>query len=421
MQKSTVIKNKDFLYYNGSITNHQSSLVAPLDVFSNFFDQRTQSILSKADDYVMSVVRWTIPTNLIPLAIMQPLDFVPIPPFTTPNANPNLIKFAVGLTWFDGTNYIDFIEYLTYVPQNEFFPAPSLPQNLQNEFYWWIYSYQQILGMINVAYAAAFTRLKTMFPAAPPTLPPVVLYDSVTNLFTLYAQDSYQAPAINPAAPSSTDPNARFGSNTTITVWMNLNLADNIFFPGWDFDFAGVNNFSRPDPSTGFVMNKSHRIIIQNTTGLANTGFTSMVTEFPVISNILAFSNIILTSDTLPVNYESINPAQNQAVISSNSNVLQIISDYTYDVYSSTNAISGRLGIVYTPSVYRFTNLTSAEPLTRVSVQAQFLDTIGQAHPIFLRTDSTFNFKLMFVKKSKINELISKGLDPHNPQIWEGY
>ena len=111
MQKSTVIKNKDFLYYNGSITNHQSSLVAPLDVFSNFFDQRTQSILSKADDYVMSVVRWTIPTNLIPLAIMQPLDFVPIPPFTTPNANPNLIKFAVGLTWFDGTNYIDFIEY----------------------------------------------------------------------------------------------------------------------------------------------------------------------------------------------------------------------------------------------------------------------------------------------------------------------
>ncbi len=420
MKSQVTWKNDDFIYYNGSVTNDQNQNANQNFILAKFFDQRTQQILDKADDYLMSVVRWSIPTSTIPLAILEPLSFLPVPPFTSVNTDPNLLAYAVGLSWFDGTNYVDFCSFLKYIPQNANIngrATTTMPQTLQNESYWYIYSYQHFLDMVNAAFLDCFTRLKLHFGAAPGTLPPKILYDPVTNLYTLYVEDAYQAQSLNGGPPgnpmpderTNPNPNIRFGSRSAITVWLGLNLWDSNFIPGWNIDFAGINNLSSPDPDTGEVFSKAIRVIVENNTGLPNTGFTSLKTEFPVISNTLAFANLILTSDTLPVNYESINPTQ--AFQSSATNrSLQIVSDFTYDIYSSTQAISGRLGIIYTPSVYRFTNLVSADPLIRVSLQAQFVDNLNVVHPIYLRSNSSFNFKLMFVKKNKIKDLIAQGM-----------
>ncbi len=402
-------KNDDIIYYNGSLTNSQGQFISQSAVPCVFYDQRTQQILEKSDEYLMSVVRWSLPTSTIPLLILTPLDFIPIPPYAIPNFNRDLIGYSVILSWWTGTDYVDFTTYIEYTPQNAIPPTTILlPQTQQNEMYWYIYTYQHLLNMINSALLDCFTRLKAHYGAAPGTTAPKMIYDPVTNLYTLLADDAFQAPALNPVDPTNSDPNIRFGSQTAITVWLNLYLWDTNFIPAWNFDYAGLNNFSKPDPDTFYVSNKAVRIVIENNTGLANTGTTRLVSELPVISNTSAFQNITLTSSTLPVNYESINPALQNT--SATNNTLQIISDYTYDVFSSTDTISARLGIVYTPSVYRFTVLNSKEPLTRIQITAQFLDNVNVPHTIGLRSNSTFSFKLMFVKKSKLQRLISEGM-----------
>lgn len=414
-QKGIVGKydNDDIIYYNGSIVNSQLQSQTQSFVLANFVDSRTQPILDKADDYYMSVVRWSIPMSTVPLMIMQPLNYLPIPPFPSmiPNTDPNLIGFAVGLNYFNGSEYVDFNSYIQYEHQNNF-DIPMLPITMQNESYYYIYSYQHLINMINEAYATCLANLISVYPAETGQLPPFFTYDPITNLYTLHCTDNYQAPAINPADPNNPNPNIRFGSRTAITIWMGLNMWDSVFIPGFNICFAGLKNFTIADPVTGFAYNKSIRLVVQNNTDLPNTGVTLIKSEFPVISNSVSFQNIVLTSQTLPIRNESINPTvfSNSQATSSSNNVIQIVSDYTYDTFASTQSITARLGIVYTPSVYRFTNLLSSSPLSTITIQAQYLDNVNILHPISLRSNSTFNFKLMFVKKSKMKDLANQGM-----------
>jgi hypothetical protein len=406
----------DVIYYNGSVVNNQLQSSMQSLVLASFQDLRSQKIIDKAEDYYMSVVRWSLPLSTVPLMIMQPLNFVPVPPFPSnlPNFDPNLIGFAVGLTIFDSSNnkYVDFNSYVEYVPQNNV-PVPSLPQTVSNESYWYIYSYQQLIDMINSAYAACLVNLIAKYPDASGYAPPHFSYDATTNLYTLHAEDQYQAPPVSPFGNDSVNPNPniRFGSRTTITIWMGLNLWDSVFIPAFLIDFAGPTNLTAADPVTGWAYNKAVRFIIENTGSNSSGGITSMVSEFPVISNSVCFQNIVLTSNTLPIRSESINPNNfNGGPSTSSNNIINIVSDFTYDNYSAAESVTARLGIVYVPSVYRFINLTSSGVLRNVDIQAQFQDNVGLLHPIYLRSNSTFNFKLMFIKKKSIGNLINSGM-----------
>ncbi len=415
---ATQKENNSFVYYNGSFTSDQYNNPFPVATIAKFEDQRKVAILERPDDYVMSVIRWSLPTSGVPLTILRPISYVPIPPYTTPNTNINLLNFAVGLSWFDTGVYHDFNTYLVYVPQNND-PIPTLPQTSNNEGYWYIYSIQIFLNMINTAYADCFARLKAHYPGAPGTVAPRIVYDPVSQLYHFYVEDAYQAPAINPAAPTNPDPNIRFGSQTAITIWQSFNLAL-LFTPGFNEDFTSLNNTSQPDPDTGYTYIKTSRIIVENNTGLPNTGFTNVFTEFSVVSNLVSLQTIVLTSDSLPINYESINPANLSSISSASNNTLQIISDFTYDIFDPNTSFSGRLGVVYIPSVYRFTNLNSAQPLTRVNVTAQFIDSANVLHDIILRENSQFSFKIMFIKKEKLDSMIRGGekIDGRSLAYW---
>lgn len=403
--------NDDIIYYNASITNNQNQNVTVQPVYAQYEENRTQPLLIKPDDYLFSVVRWTVPMGAVPLLIMEPLNFIPIAPFTTPNTNPDLINLSLCLTYWDGTNYIDFVSFINYQSQNNFYPPPSLPITLYNEYYFYVFSYQQLINMINDAFTRSFNNLKATYPAAPATIAPQFIYNSVTNLYTLYVQNSYQAPNINPADPTNPNLNVRYGSETAITIWLDQILYEKNFDTGFNVCYAGLNNLSKPDPVSGYQFNKNYRIIVENTGFNTNMGFTSMVSEFPVISNSSAFQNIVLQSNTLPLKFESINPIQvNTNTTPSSNNISKIVSDYTYDIFDSTNAISGRLGIVYTPSVYRFSNFISQVPLTHIDLYANWVDNIGQFHSINLPSHSTFSFKFMFVKKTYMNNLIASGM-----------
>jgi len=417
MRTSIVKKNDDIIYYNGSVTNNQTSILNLQTVVAKFSDQRSQAILDKASDYYASVIRWSLPTTTIPIAIIRPINFLPsFPPASLPNTDPNFSNLSIILSWWNGTNYVDFVSYLKWIPQNGVFPAPTngdpvTPYPLipgSNEFYWYMFSYTQLVVMINNAFTDAFTRLKSMFGAAPGTVAPQLQYDATTNLYNLVCQTAFIAPAINPADPSNPDPNARYGSRTAITIWMNLLLSESNFFPGWNVCFAGQDNISRQDPNTFFIANKLDRIIIQDLGNNVTGGLVTMTTEFPVLSNTVEYSNIILVSNTLPFKGESINPSLQN--VSATNTSLQIISDYTNDLFKLDNAFSLRIGVLYDPKVYRLIDLNGDNPLTTINVQALWVDNIGLQHNIFIKENSTFNFKMMFIKKTKLQDLINSGM-----------
>ena len=407
MQSSITHKNDDIIFFNGSITNNQNQNITLYPVYAAYDEQRSQDILKKPDDYMFSLVRWSIPTTSIPLLIAPILNFVPIPPYATPNFDVNLINFAVCLSWWNGTNFVDYVTFIEYQHQGSV-PPPTLPITTSNDEYYYIYSYQQLINLVNDALSHSFNMLKADF-TIPSTLAPMFLYDPVTNLYTLQAQNSYQAPNINVSDPTNPDPSIRFGSRNAITIWFGPSLFDNMFSSGFNVDFAGLNNRSQPDPHSGYIFNKTYRLIVQDNGNNVVGGITNMTSEFPVISNSVSFQNIVILSKGLPIVSEGITPAQNVTNTGVSNDIANIVSDYTYDFFSSGNAISGRQGIVYTPSVYRFSNLTSQTPLSRIDLYAQWQDGVGNYHNIDLRQNGTFSFKIMFVRKSFIGNLINSG------------
>ena len=63
----------DHVYVNLSITNNSSTTGATFNPQCKFTETRSSGIVSKADDYYLSCVRFSVPTGAIPMMI-APMD-----------------------------------------------------------------------------------------------------------------------------------------------------------------------------------------------------------------------------------------------------------------------------------------------------------------------------------------------------------
>ncbi len=383
----------DQVYYNVEITNN-TSLPKP----AVFTETLTQPIITKCEDYYLSIVRFSVPGNAIPIFVC---DIVPN------QSNPNLTPYSVTLS-YNGSDYTQNIIYFSL--QNVNAPLNAIPVQ-QNSQYYYVYQYNHMIQMINIALDSAFTALKTANPGAPPTQAPFFVFDENTQLISLVAQNLY----------SST-----IASAATISIYANTFLVDR-FLSGMLTRSFGYGNANGKDvlflfpPSTTIPTTSGNVTMLPNysdsyATTLANPQvtqpfeqryYTSTLNYPPLylfntqgyntLNNWFSLKKIVFISGTLPVNPEYVKTLNTN---SSAGNVAKssILTDFE-PILNSSGA-SRSLFQYFPQGPYRLISMLGTNDLTNMDISIYWQDIHDVIYPLYILPGQISTIKILFQKKS---------------------
>ncbi len=195
------IDEPNLVYYNADIINNSTddlpaSGLAPPDPVVRFNETRDAPIIKDASKYEMAIVRFTMNGVNRDLPLM-------LPNIQTGQPNPNLTNYSCAITfqqtWATPTGAQTFNikpnpTYLIYQSETQnpvLAPTPAPPtvqQDLTSRYYW-VYTYQHFMDLMNFTFQTAHQTAFTQFQAA---------YVGAGFPFASFAafQDATQTPAI---------------------------------------------------------------------------------------------------------------------------------------------------------------------------------------------------------------------------------
>lgn len=195
MNRSQLSKTPDHIYYNVIMGNSHFSAGSNTNNLATFSETRVEAIVDKPEDYYLSIIRFNVPGSSIPLFVC------PIQLGLT-QYDPDLTIFSVNLMYgsYSSQTYLTYQSnlYESNLPPgvgNPPYPKP-LPPSQNNGVqvdspYYYVYTYETMIDMINQAIVKAFSKLKAATSGSPPADPPYFVYNAETQLLQFICQDSY--------------------------------------------------------------------------------------------------------------------------------------------------------------------------------------------------------------------------------------
>lgn len=339
-------------------------------------------ILDKMSDYYLSIIRFDIPLSEIPITIAPPL----------PNQNPaaltypNLLFPVIGIT-YNGINYpIGPNNNLVFIPPNlTSFGPPTQNFPYQNITpYYWVYSYDWFLQIINNALLVAYNAspLPGLFPTY---APPYFTYDATTQLISLIVPDFFTrivAPAI--AIP---------------TISFNFNMLQ--YLDGFPMRGNGLGAANGFEETIDLVNGNVHDI---NGYALFGTAPTNPPTYIKVTQSYITtqywnpIKKLLLTSETIPVVKEYVQAQTPFGINTSLNPSLPIVTDFTPVIEKAGDQ---RTIAYYLPTAeYRKVNMISELPLQKVSLKVFWEDLYGNIYPLNIGSYQSASIKIVFLHKS---------------------
>lgn len=356
---------------------------------------KTLNIIDDPSKYYGSIIRFDIPLNTVPIWIC---DIIP-PPTTIP-VNPNLTPYKIGVKFLDGTGtYQYFTTNLIFEPEDLFDPVPiqNVPGKQIITPYYWCYSYQTMLNMINNGLNTVFTAFQTAFPLAPQFAVPFNTSSSypffeeikgTQNLFEII----FNRTLINSQPTFS-------GPGNEARIYCNQELLN--FIDGFPLKYNGNN---RPNGDDYEIDLSSARNFdaYNSPTPLLPTDplftFFSFGQEYSTITLWNAVRKIVITTSSIPIVSEYTPQQGNDVGLSSS---LPIFSDF---IPIFENAGETRTLVVYNPqSQYRLVDLSSTSPLQTIDVKIYWQDKHGNLYPLLISVEQQASIKIGFFKKSLYN------------------
>lgn len=331
----------DNVYVNVNMTHNPVQGVR--DTPAEYKVTKTIPILGKSSDYYLSVIKFDIPLNTLPLYIM-PI----VPPF------PNITPFVIGIT--DTSTNTNYSGTVTYISEDQSVPIPiqNLPTQIVTPYYF-CFSYETLIEIVNDALDAAFVL------SGLPGDAPYFEYDGRTGLISITV-------------------GAEFLPGGNGEIYMNSYLRE--YLGAFKATFLG---FSQPD-DRDFVLNFDK----------TNVPFTPPVTfyqEYSTVATWPGVRKILITSNSIPVVSEY-TPSTNGDV----SSTFRIITDFTpaIELPGQQRSIA-----YFTPNgQYRLVDLISNIQLNTIDLKILWEDTQNNIFPLTLAQGQQANIKLGFFKKS---------------------
>lgn len=397
--RESIKKDKlDNVYYNLTIR----ALEKP--VLAEFFETRQDIILDDPNDYYMTIARFTVPLNSLPIFIFKIEEGI------TQN-NVDRGTYAVSLV-HNASGDI-FTENLQYINEGVF-PVPVPPsQNNGKQLiteYYYVYSYQHMINMINTALATAFTALQTAHPTIYSSNPPFFYYDENSELISLVAQKTYDTDGffinVSPGPIQTLFPQEiKIYSNTSL-----LTLLDgfDVFFEGFNNSplIASFNIRSSPfNRNVYFPLNVSPTdLLINPINDLAPTAFISATQEYTTLVFWNSFRNLLFVTNTIPIKNEylpTINSINNPIGGEGINNFFPILTDFEPLLERAGNT-RGLLN--YTAEgQYRLTDMQSNLPLRKFDIKLFWVDQDNNLYPMTIFPFTQVKIKFLFVRKELYN------------------
>jgi len=246
--------NGDHIYYNINIKKGIEN--TGIQFAASFNETRVEPILKRPSDYVLSVVRFSIPSQSIPIFLW--VD--------------NLFKVTISYLTFDFTTTLQFI--------------PNSPGGSYDYYGRSIWNYQDFIDSINDGLLSSFNAFiaGTVPFALRPTTAPYMVYNAETQLCSLIAEEKYDVSYTNP-----------------VNIYFNRSLIN--YFPALQSFDAGF------DVKTAYikVKNNLNNVII-------NGGITyyEVKEEYSTLFLWNDMQKILLATDTIPVSNELIGAQLNK-------------------------------------------------------------------------------------------------------------
>jgi hypothetical protein len=398
---ATNVNNKStHVYLDVAITNDKLSSngdTRPIPV--DFNDTRTIPYLACGDEYFMSVVRFSIESNL-PVAIPE----IQLPQ-NAENFNQTVFSFTFNYTSYDAlgvpNNYAPIQKFMIFEPENIYLQAPTYAQNpndiLFND-YFYVNSVQTIVDMMNKTLKSCYDAMALIhngvYPLGTSSAPYLVL-DEDTNKLTFYgASDYFTNQNITTDITRANSHSVNVFMNASMYNWLNS-------FPTYNLGFSstlGQNyliNF-KPLPVNGNIVSQP----FLGANGHQYNYYT-LTQSYSSVPAWVPVSSIVLTSSLIPVEATNVGAPKvytnNPLVPLNNANLSNVISDFEVPLFTGLEL----RGInSYSPTAeYRLSDLRSNTELSRVQISFGWKDKLGNLHPMVLLSGQSANCKILFRKK----------------------
>jgi hypothetical protein len=350
---------EDRIYYNVSIRSDDTQGQTQ----AYYLENRTIPLIDEPEQYYITVARFSIPGNAIPIFIMEA---------QLGQANVNLTPYTVTIRYLN----VDYSVNVIYVPRNTFpTPAPPLVQQDVSTGYYYVYSYEHMLDMINQALATAFVTATLPAPYSQPYLQ----YNAETGLIDLI-----------------TGTNWRNGTGNLVpTIYINHKLHK--FLQGFDYSFFGYNQ------SNG----KDYRFEVKFRTynSYAQPGGTIPIPpllpefiyqrqEYNTSAYWNSLQDIVFTTN-MGIEPENI---QSNTTTTGAPNFRSILTDFE-PVLDKQGDYAGVYQ--YDAQLYRVINVNDTTPLRNIDFQIWWREKgTGQLRPLYITYGQEINVKFLFISKA---------------------
>jgi len=369
MSYSTVSQEADNVYLNVVINHDDSQGVQP--TLAAYRENKSSPIISKMEDYYMSIIRFVIPGDTIPLFIM-PI----VPGQTDPNLTPLVISIQFGTSVFP-VNLEYFNTNPAFLPPNQNNPNGQIITP-----YYFTYSFNKMILMINTALATAYANFVAAFPAAPQVVAnqtPFFFYDPATELISLIVHYTW----------------ATTGANQAL-ITINYELANYLFA----FPFTSKLLTPTLDTLAFYIDNNNgtNGYALYGTAPTNPPSFLQISQEYVATQYWISLRKLVILSSSLPTRKEVV-PVINEDGSQTGQYAGQsILTDFVPPVeyLSQVRTIS-----YYNPtSQYRLVDIPNSGPLSNIDISVYWQDKLGNLYPIYLSVYQQASFKIGFFRKT---------------------
>ena len=332
------MENKN-IYVDLLLTNAiQSEPNQRVDI--KFYLNQSQQILSDTTDYKLSVVRFALNTETLPIFIPQMSDM-----------QTNTTIYSVTMEY----NGVSYQQFMNFTPQN--------PNPMDEDEIYYVYSYQYVVYLMNTMINSCLIELNNLTTTGT-TTPPKIGFDINTQLCGL----SFNA--------------TNYGFNETNKI--------NIYFNNQMYALISSLPASHVNLSDGMDYQVNNKI-----SEVADTLFQ----EYKTIELWNPVSSVVFTTNMLPI-YSSVTaPLQvyENGQLTNNDtgyhfqNILTdfIGNDLVYTPY-----------IEYVPSIYRFIDLKPHSSIRNIDIQTFWMNkNTGKLKPLYLIAGGSCSVKLLFTSE----------------------
>jgi hypothetical protein len=454
----------DYVYYNCDIINNRTddinqSLLASPDPQIRFNETRDTALIKDASQYHFSIVRFTMNGANRDLPLF-------IPNIQTGQSDVNRTTYAVALSYqqswntnlgvvsFNLTPDPSFISYVSETQNPVLAPTPRAPiteQDLSSRYYW-VYTYQQWLNLVNAtlltAHQATFTAFQTAWATTPGLTTPfpyanfqafqaqvatprIEFEEESRPLFTIYADTDGFGERLEPFTPIPFNPagSGTAGAQTkpTLRLFFNTNMYG-LFanFPNIYYNRIDIPGFPNPVPEgyTNEIIfnNKFYQNVVDYRlapySGVPPLGYVPLALQkvywkitqdYKSVDSLWSpIGSIVFTSTLMPVKTEATGQPNilgvgnlGDSAPTTQSAFEPIITDIALDT-AVGGADDYRQFIWYAPSAeYRLADFaTSKQEIRNIDIQVYWKNRLdNKLYPVNMFNLSSVSLKIMFRHK----------------------